>query len=79
MGYHDNCLPLLAVEGLKQIQNLISCLTVQVACGLVTEEQGGVRHDGSGDADPLLLATRKSAGIMPGPVGQPNSLLLKMS
>ena len=56
MGDHHDGLAVLAVERLQQAQDLLGRLPVQVAGGLVADQQGRVGDDGAGDGHALLLA-----------------------
>ena len=56
VGDHDDGLAVLAVEVLQQAQDLLGGLAVEVAGGLVADQQGRVGDDGAGDGDALLLA-----------------------
>ena len=71
---HDDRLAVLAVERLQQVEDLVARLAVEVARGLVAEQQRRVGDDRARDADPLLLAARELARTMPGPVGEPDQL-----
>src|SRR5712671_823384 len=70
MSHHDDCLGVLAVQGLKQIKDFISGLAVEIAGGFVTQKEGWVGDDGASDSHALLLAARESAGMMFGAMGK---------
>src|SRR5690606_12940675 len=59
VGDHHDGLAVLAVELLQQAQDLLGGLAVQVAGGLVADQQGRVGDDRAGDRHPLLLAAGK--------------------
>jgi len=64
VGDHDDRLAMFTVKRLEQGQNLVPGFAVQVAGGLVAEQQSGVGHDGAGNAHALLFPAGKLAGIM---------------
>src|SRR5690606_13059129 len=55
VGDHHDGLAVLAVERLQQPQDLFGRLAVEVAGGLVADQQGRVGHDRAGDGHALLL------------------------
>ena len=65
-------LPQVAGQLLQELQDLVRALAVEVAGGLVAEQEGGVGHDGAGDGHPLLLPAGQLARLVlrrgrPGP------------
>src|ERR1043166_4908064 len=67
---HDDGLAMLAIERLKQIQNLVAGFAVQIARGFVAEQQSRVGDNRARDAHSLLLAPGELAGIMSCAMGQ---------
>ena len=53
--HHDNRLAVVAVQRLQQIENFVARLAIEIARGLVAQEQRGIGDDRPGDADALLL------------------------
>ncbi len=70
VGDHHDGLAVLLVERRQQVEDLVAGLAVEVAGGLVGQQQRRVGDDGAGDADALLLAARELARIVFGAVGQ---------
>src|SRR5688572_7458632 len=70
MRDHDDGLALLAVECLQQAQDFITRFAIQVAGRLVTQQNGWVGDNGSGDANTLLFASGKRARKMFGTMSQ---------
>ena len=64
VGDHDDRLVELAVELLEQLEDLAGAGAVEVAGGLVGDEQVGVGHDRPRDRHALLLAARELPGIV---------------
>ena len=70
--HHQDGLAVLVHERLQQVQDLVGALAVEVAGGLVAEQEGGVGHDGARDGHALLLPARQLARLVrmrgrPGP------------
>ena len=61
VGHHQHGLAVLAHEPVEQLEDLVRALAVEVAGGLVAEQERGIGHDRARDAHPLLLA----AGELP--------------
>jgi hypothetical protein len=40
---------------LKEADDLIACARVEAARGLITQQEGGLKEEGAGDGDALLL------------------------
>ena len=59
VGDDEHRAAMLAVEVHQQLQDLLGRTTVEVAGGLVGEDQLGLVHEGPGDGDPLALTTRE--------------------
>ena len=62
--HHDDRLAVVAVERLQQVENLVARLAIEIARGLVAQQQRRVGDDGAGDADALLLAARELPRIV---------------
>src|SRR5438105_9600404 len=60
----------LLVQLLEQAHDLHTRLGIQVAGGLVGEQDGGIRAQGSRDGDPLLLSARQLHGLVVGALQQ---------
>src|ERR1035438_10265394 len=69
---HDDGLAVLAVQRLEQVQNLVAGLAVEIASGLVAEQQGRIGDNGAGDSYALLLPAGKLAREMSRALRQPN-------
>ena len=69
------------VDFVKRIEDLVGRLRVEVACGLVGEDDGWTVGDGAGDRDALLFAGAQLGRVMVGALGEvesrkePSSLL----
>jgi hypothetical protein len=68
--HHDDGLAMLAIERLEKIEDLVPRLAVEIAGGLIAQQQRRIRDNGASDADALLLSTRQLAWPMPGAVVQ---------
>ena len=66
--HHDDRLAVIAVERLQQVEDLVARLAVEVAGGLVAQQQRRIGHDGARDADALFLAARQLARVVVGAV-----------
>lgn len=64
--------PLVAIDVLKQLQDLLARGVIQGPRGLVAQEQLGLLRDGAGDRDPLLLAAGELTGEVVEPLAQPH-------
>ena len=62
----------LLVEPVQQRQHFLRALRVELAGGLVEQDQRRVGHDRARDRDPLLLAARELARVVVQPVVQPD-------
>src|SRR3546814_717422 len=62
VGHHHDGLAVLAVELLKQAQDLLGRVPVQVAGGLVADQEGRGGDDRARDRDAVLPATEKVRG-----------------
>src|SRR6187455_362663 len=71
---HQDGLAQLADETLEQVQDLVRAPPVQVARGLVAEEEGGVGHDRARDGHALLLSARELARLVVGPAFEAHHL-----
>ena len=61
---HHDCLAVIAVQRLQQVEDFVARLAVQVAGRLVAQQQRRVGDDGPGDADPLFLSARELPRIV---------------
>ena len=66
MGDHDDALAEFVDGAAQQVHDLGGRVRVEVAGGLVGDDDGGATHEGAGDGDALLLA----AGHLGGAVAQ---------
>src|SRR5258708_4763913 len=57
VGHHQDGGPPLRHQQGQQIEDLVGALPVEVAGGLVAEQERGVAHDGAGYGHSLLLAS----------------------
>ena len=64
VGDHEDGLAEALVEVAEEIEDDVGIFGVEIAGGLVGEEDGGTVDDGAGDGDALLLATGECAGLM---------------
>ncbi len=74
VGDHHDGLAVLAVELLQQAEHVLGRLAIQIAGGLVADQQGGIGDDRAGDRHALLLTAGQLAGLVRGAVGQPHQL-----
>jgi hypothetical protein len=72
VGHDHDRLPLI-VEFLEQPDDLDGRLGVQVARGLVGEQDRGLVDERPRDRDPLPLPARQLVGAVPHPVAQPDA------
>src|ERR1700694_2240282 len=72
--HHDDGLAVLAVERLKQVENSVAGLAIEVAGGLVAQEQRRIGHNRARDADALLLAARELPRIVLRAIGKAHDL-----
>ena len=70
--HHDDGLAVVAVERLQQVENLVAGLAIEIARGLVAQQQRRIGDDGARDADALLLAAGELTRIVLGAIGQPD-------
>ena len=70
--HHDHRLAVLPVEHLQQGQDLVRSRAIQVARGLVADEQHGIRHDGPGDGHALFLAAGQLSRLVAGAIVEPH-------
>jgi hypothetical protein len=61
-----------AVQVEEHVDDPMGGIAVEVAGGLVGEEQFGLRDEGAGDGDPLLFAAGELDGIVIGAVLEPD-------
>ena len=74
MGRDEHGAAALAATTQEKPDDGLSRLTVQVARGLVGQEQARLDDQGAGDGDALLLATRELIGAMVGARAQADLL-----
>ena len=58
------------IKTLHEIENLFRSVRIQVAGWLIADNDGGIRHNGPGDTNPLLLSSRQLSRLMIGSVAQ---------
>eukprot|EP01137_Pigoraptor_chileana_P011266 Opistho-2@61855 len=73
VGHHDQGRAFV-VELPQDAHDLVAMQAVEVAGGLVGQQQGRLGDDGSRDGHALLLAARELAGPVPGPVADAQPL-----
>src|SRR5262249_14780721 len=74
VGQHRDRLLEVAVERLHEGQDLLGALRVEVARGLVRDQDLGVGHDRARDRHPLLLPARELARVVVGAVREAHDL-----
>ena len=70
MRHDDEALLEVVAELKQELVKLLGTGAVEVAAGLVGEDDGGVVDEGAGDGDALLLAPAHLVGLVVLPVGQ---------
>ena len=70
---HDQHGDALVVELLEESHDLDRCSAIEIAGGLVGQEQRWLGHECAGDGDTLLLTARELAWLMVGPFRQTDS------
>src|SRR5580658_10245782 len=70
---HDERSAGLALASGKQVEYVLAVNGVEVAGGLVGEDNGRVEHEGTGESDALLFSTRELDGIVVEAVGESNT------
>ena len=70
MGDHHDGLAVVLVEHLEQQHDLVRGGTIQIARGLVADEERRIGDDGARDGDALLLAARQLLWLVPGTLAQ---------
>ena len=70
MGHHHQGGVVLAVETKQQFDHRLPGLAVEVAGGLVRQQQAGAGHEGTGNGDPLLLAAGEARRQVVQPLSQ---------
>ena len=68
MSDHDEGGAFLAVEFDEEVEDDATVGGVEIAGGLVGEEDGGLGHEGAGEGDALLLTAAELDGIVGGAV-----------
>ena len=71
VGDHEHGDAALLVEPAQEGKNLRAGLGVEVAGGLVGQDDRGVVDQGAGNGHPLLLAARQLVGVVPQALPQP--------
>src|SRR5947199_311789 len=64
MSDDDDGQPILFVQALQHLQNVLGRARIEVAGGLIREEQLRAVDQGTGDRDTLLLAARQGGGFV---------------
>ena len=70
VGDEDGGQAMLALEALEQAEDGLGRGLVEIAGGLVGEQDGGFGDEGARERDALLLAARELARAMPGAIGE---------
>ena len=65
VGHHHNGLFEFRVELPKKIQDVVRCLAIEIAGGLVANHNERVVHDRARDRDALFLTTRELTRVVP--------------
>jgi hypothetical protein len=66
--HQRRAVPLAHLE--EQAEDARSGLGIEVPGGLVGEQQGGLRREGAGEGDALLLAPGELGGVVVGAIGE---------
>ena len=74
VGYHDDCGAVLGVEAVEEAHHLGAHLAVEVAGGLVGEDNLGLTYDGTGYGHALSLTAAELRGQMVDAVGHLEAL-----
>ena len=74
MSDHHDGLPVLNIESLKQIEDLIAGLPIEIARRFITKEQRRVGHYRPCNSHSLLLTAGQLMGIVPRAMGQAYNL-----
>jgi len=72
MSHQDDGVSGLVKLG-KEIHDVQACLAVQVAGGLIGQDQLRVGDQGARDGNPLLLTSRELTGVVVQPILQTNA------
>src|SRR4029079_11344883 len=72
--HHDDGLAVLLVQRLEQVEDFIARLAIEIARGLVAEEQRRIGDDGARDAHALFLAAREFARLVLHAIREPHEL-----
>src|SRR5574337_2147313 len=72
VGYHEDSLLESAVQATEDVEHLFRGMSIQVAGGLVGDDQRRIGDDGPGNRYTLLLAARKLARVVLNTVFQPH-------
>ena len=71
---HHNRLAEIAIERLKQVEDLVTGFPVEVTRRLVAQQQRRVCDDCPGNPDALLLASRQLPRVVLGSIREPDNL-----
>jgi len=74
VGDGDEDRVFFAVEFQHQVGDGIGCVAVEVACGLVGENQWGFVDEGAGDGDALTLAAGEFGGAVINTAAEPDAI-----
>ena len=74
MRHHDDCQPLLAVEGAEELHDLSAGVFVEVAGRLVGEQDARAIEQGPRDRRPLHLAAGEFARLVGEPVAEADAV-----
>src|SRR5688500_415233 len=72
VGDHEDGLAQVAGQLLQQVEDLVRAVAVEVAGGLVAEQERGIGHDGAGDGHALLLTAGQLSGLVGHAVAEPD-------
>jgi hypothetical protein len=65
MGCQQECDATLSIELGQQLQNVLSCYAIEIACRLVGYDEQRPVHDRSGNGYALSFTSRELAGKVP--------------
>ena len=78
MGHENEGGPPVALQGEQQVNDLPTRRLVEIACGLVGDENRRIGRNGPGDGDALLLAARELGGIVVEAVAEADGLEFRL-
>src|SRR5690554_3533640 len=70
MGDHYDGYLVSLVQIGEYLNDLVTQYAVQIPCRLISHDDGGIAHDGSGNGDALSLTSRQLVWIMSFSMGQ---------